>query len=605
MRDHSRPDGIPPGSPHGPGPGRPGVPAWLAGGLLAVTLAVFAGVCGHGFVHFDDNINIYDNPHLRGLTAESWAWMWTDTSYAKRYLPLGWLAYAALQQGFGLDPRAFHAAGLLLHLANVGLLFVLLQRLVRIAHPDRPALAAWCAGAGALFWAVNPLRVEVVAWASALIYSQATLLALAWLLGWLRAQDETLPAGARRIAHAGALTAYAGSLLTYPLALFAPVLLFALEIFPLRRAGWRAADWCGPGTGRRWTNKLPSLALAAAGLCLTAWARADAGGQYNHTVGLAQFGLVPRLLQACYVAVYYVWKPWLPLDLAPVYPELHGFHPLAPAFLASAALVAGLTAWTWRNRQVRPGWALLWACHLVLLVPFLGLTEYPHSTADRYAHLPGLLWSALLAFGLGTWALRPRRATRISLAAGAVGAACAAAAWLAWQQVPVWQHTIPLHRHLVARLGDDPGRAHYDEILGVHCLRAGLTNEAILSFQQALRHDARRPAGSAADPGITARAHLSLGNIHGSQGRPEAALDHYRAALQADPASASAAVNLGLTYAELQRFAEARDSLETALRLNPSSVSAHHNLGLLLRRLGHEEDARRHLEEARRLLASR
>ena len=129
--------------------------------------------------------------------------------------------------------------------------------------------------------------------------------------------------------------------------------------------------------------------------------------------------------------------------------------------------------------------------------------------------------------------------------------------------------------------------------------------DAIASFENAIRFDAARRDRQFADEGIPARAHLSLGNIFASQGQFAAAIEHYRAAWQADPGSASAAVNLGLTYAELRRFDEAQQSFEAALRLNPASVSAHHNLGTLLRQLGREEQARRHFDEARRLFAQR
>ncbi len=575
---------------------------WLLAGVVALTLTVFAGVGSNEFVHFDDNINIYENPHLSGLSAASLKWMFTDTAYAKRYMPLGWLTYAATQQLFGLNPRAFHAVSLLLHLANVVVLFLVLKRLSRLASPGKAKAALWCAAAGALCWAVSPLRVEAVAWASSLIYCPATLLALIWVMCWLRAQDETLSAAARKASYWCSVGAYAASLLTYPLALFAPVILFALEVFPLRRAGLRMADWRGANSRWLWLDKLPFLALAGAGLMLTVWARTFSEGDYNKTVGVTDFSTVPRVMQACYVWVYYLWKPWAPLDLAPVYPTLHGFQPLSLPFVFCAALLVAITTWLFTQRQSRPGLFVLWCCHLLILVPFLGLTEHNHSPADRYAYLHGLLWSALVTTGLGAWWKTGRRA---QLAGVVLAAACLAFALLAWQQVPAWRHTIALHRHLLARLGEDPARARYDEVLGVHYLRAGLTNDAIASFENAIRFDAARRDRQFADEGIPARAHLSLGNIFARQGQFAAAIEHYRAAWQADPGSASAAVNLGLTYAELRRFDEAQQSFEAALRLNPASVSAHHNLGTLLRQLGREEQARRHFDEARRLFAQR
>src|SRR5437870_5979737 len=168
-------------------------------GLLGITLAVFGGICGHEFVHFDDNVLIYENPHVKGLNWENLQWMFTNVSYARRYMPLGWLSLAIDYQLFGLNPRAYHAGNLALHLANVALLFFLLKRLLLLSWARRdsaaivesePASAAlWCAALGALFWAVNPLRVENVAWASARIYCVAFLCAALWLLAWLKAHD--------------------------------------------------------------------------------------------------------------------------------------------------------------------------------------------------------------------------------------------------------------------------------------------------------------------------------------------------------------------------------------------------------------------------------
>src|SRR5437763_7407356 len=225
--------------------------------LLSITLAVFAGVCGHEFVHFDDNFTIYNNPHIKGLTWENLHWMFTNASYARRYMPLGWLSYAVDYQLFGLDPHVYHTGNLVLHLINVALLFFLLKRLLLLARgpagtAEADAAPIWCAAIGALFWAVNPLRVENVAWASARIYCVAFLFLALWLLLWLRAHDPATPEIKRRVFYWLAVAAYAASLLTYPLAIFAPFGLFVLEVFPLRRIGPRLADWWGPGSRRIW-----------------------------------------------------------------------------------------------------------------------------------------------------------------------------------------------------------------------------------------------------------------------------------------------------------------------------------------------------------------
>ena len=99
---------------------------WVLLALLGSTLAVFSGVCGHEFVHFDDNLLIYNNPHVKGLRWENIRWMFSNGAYTGRYMPMGWLSLSIDYQLFGLDPHAYHTGNLLLHLANVALLFFLL-----------------------------------------------------------------------------------------------------------------------------------------------------------------------------------------------------------------------------------------------------------------------------------------------------------------------------------------------------------------------------------------------------------------------------------------------------------------------------------------------
>src|SRR5262245_41158691 len=82
--------------------------SWLLLGLLAITLAVFGRVCTYEFVHFDDNVLIYNNPHVTGLTWENIQWMFSNGSYARRYMPLGWLSLAVDYQLFGLNPQVYH-----------------------------------------------------------------------------------------------------------------------------------------------------------------------------------------------------------------------------------------------------------------------------------------------------------------------------------------------------------------------------------------------------------------------------------------------------------------------------------------------------------------
>jgi protein O-mannosyl-transferase len=501
-------------------------------GLLAVTLAVFAGVCGHEFVHWDDNLNIYDNPNVAALGWGNIQWMFTDFHYARRYMPLGWLCYGAERQCFGLNPQAFHAVNLVFHLANVVLVFILLKCLLMRAVRDGESEGArdgvlWCAALGTLFWSINPLRVEIVAWASSVIYCVALFLALVSVLLWWHAQAPGLTRTRRHLLVSLSVVAYAASLLTYPVALFLPVVLFVLEVYPLRCARACLSDWLGRGAWHRWWDKVPFLLVSAGLLAVTLVARA--GAPHFQPVSLTDFGVLPRVMQASYIWAYYAWKPWLPTDLAATYATLHAFNPLDAEFLLGMALVLGTTVLLVLKRKDWPVALGLWLCHLALLVPFLGLTEYPHSPYDRYSYLPGLLWSVGVSAIL--WRLW-QHGRRAHLAAAVVAAASVLFGLLAWQQTLFWRDTITFYRHMIARLGEHPSRSRFDEVLGHHYLRAGLTNEAISSFESAITYEARRTDRHVYEEGVCARSHLVLGDLMLSQQRLADALVHYQAALK-------------------------------------------------------------------------
>jgi len=602
--------------------------------LLAVTLAVFGRVCGHEFVHFDDGFNIYGNPHIQGLTWEHLKWMFTYNGYAPRYMPLGWLCYAVDYQLFGLNPQAFHTVNLLLHLLNVTLLFFLLKRLVLLASSaseEKTATAIWCAAVGALFWAVNPLRVEVVGWASARIYAMVFLFVMLSLLAWLRTQDPALPRVRRRLWYWLAVACYAASLLTYPLALFAPVALLAIEVYPLRRlrlaglfstfvesfvglrkfrADFDKVDDKGSDkgfdkgfktrVGALLLEKIPFFAVAAIVLLITLQARVGSDIAYR-PLTFQEFGPLPRLMQGFYIWAYYVWKPWVPIDLAATYSTLHSFNPLAPPFLASAGFVIVVSvalAILWRRWQGALG---LWLCHLAILIPFLGLSEYPHCPYDRYSYLHGILWSVGIALLLRVWWEHGRRGY---LAGTIVAAASLIFALPAWQQVSVWSGTIPLYENMVQRLGEHPSRARFDEVLGVHYLRCGLTNEAVASFERALYYEARRPDRHLYQEHLVPRTHLRLGDICADQGSFDQALAHYRTALELDTNSVNALLKIGVTLGSLNRDSESIKCFQDAVRITPNSSQAHHNLALALQKVGREAEAKEQFVQERRLMGS-
>ena len=106
-------------------------------GFVLRGFGVFSRVLLADFVQWDDGISVYQNPHIQGLDWARLRWMFSDASYAMRYKPLTWLAYALIYQLGGLKPFGYHLANLLLHGGNTVLVFGVIRQLLAAGAPGQ------------------------------------------------------------------------------------------------------------------------------------------------------------------------------------------------------------------------------------------------------------------------------------------------------------------------------------------------------------------------------------------------------------------------------------------------------------------------------------
>jgi protein O-mannosyl-transferase len=145
--------------------------------LAAATVAIYWRVAGYGFIGIDDNIYFGENAHvLAGLSWHNLAWAFHTTLDASWY-PLSWLSFMLDAQLFGSGAAGPHLMNVVLHVANVILLFLLLERLTG---------SLWRSAFVAGLFALHPLHVESVAWVSERKDVLSTLFGLLTLLAYAR-----------------------------------------------------------------------------------------------------------------------------------------------------------------------------------------------------------------------------------------------------------------------------------------------------------------------------------------------------------------------------------------------------------------------------------
>src|SRR3989475_773042 len=523
---------------------------WLAPSLVTlVTLAAFLPTLHNQFVNWDDDVNFLDNPHYRGLGWSQLRWMWT-TFHMAHYIPLTWMTLGMDYLIWGMNPVGYHLTSLLLHVTSAVVFFFLARRFLTLALPlasGRGHALTVSAGVAALVFAIHPLRVESVAWATERRDVLSGLFYLLTLLMYMRACER----GARgRRSYWLSVALFGWALLSKSMAVSLPVVLLILEAYPVRRLGG-SLGWSSASARRVYVEKVPFVLLAAAASALALLAQLSSRAM----VSVAHLSALDRLAVSAYGLSFYLWKTVVPLNLSPLYMLPQTVNPAATPFIVSYGGVLAVTAIALALRRRWPGLPAAWLAYVVVLLPVLGIAQNgPQIAADRYTYLAVLGWAILAGAGLLSCWRRSTSSTRGALTmwglAGIATGVVIALGVLTWNQVQVWH---------------DSGRL----------------------WTYALAIDPNSPI-----------AHSNLGELLDRQGRPAEAIDHFQQALRTQPDFALAHNNWGMALKGQGRPAEAIDHFQQALRLKPDFPIAHANWGPALAQQGKLAEATEHYQQA-------
>lgn len=503
--------------------------------VVAATVIAFCPVLGNGFVSWGDQADIVNNPNYRGLAPDNLVWMFT-TIQTGHYQPLSWVSLAVDHAVWGMDPRGYHLTSLLLHAACAVAVFFLIMQLLRIAMEPlgevTQRVLPWVALAGTLLFAVHPLRVETVAWATERRGSLSALFLVLSILLYLRSArgrpaPESLGAwfGAAGAAYWWSVAFFGMSLLSKEFGITLPAILLVLDAYPLRRIR--------PGPLARQLaalvlEKLPYLVLAIAGAAVALASSVQSGVAKS----VAEYSLMQRLAQSFHGLAFYNWKSILPIDLSPLYAIPRDFNPFAPVYVLSAIAVVGLTIALFVLRKRVPALLAAWACFVIVLSPVLGLVQTGRQmAADRYTYLPAIAVSALVsALILRLIAHGSATATRRVVVLLITGVITIGLAICTWRYSMKWRDSLSLWQQAVSV---EPDNVHVLNNLGVALIEAGRIAEAAQNLQRAL----------SLDENLT-DAHNNLGAILASQGRIDEAVVHWQKVLEQSPNDADALANL-------------------------------------------------------------
>jgi len=591
-------------------------PAVVATVMALIAFLVFAPTVRCGFVDWDDDEYVFDNPLvLEGLTGEGMRRACTEVVFFS-WAPLTILSYQLDASVFGTEPWGFHLTNVVAHAVSTGLLYLVLLRMTGSAARS---------AAASVLWAVHPLRVESVAW----IAERKDVLSVLFLMLALLAYDWYCrgPGIPRYLAVCAAML---GSLLCKSTLVTLPVLLVLLDVWPLGRIAIPGLDAPRRGDNAEspypvrpaWSVLIEKIPLL--GICFV-FSRITLATQADAIVSqISRSFLRARLPNAVTSVAWYLSKSLLPTGLHPACENLGSdvSWPLVAVSAAALLVIAVLVVISGRSQPFLP-WGLSWC--LVSMLPVLGLVQTGfQSHADRFTYIPHIGLAVAVVWAACDLAGRchlPGAMVPIAFVLMSVMSVA-----LTERQIGIWASRDTLWRHVLAV---DPGNSVALGKKAIHAATAGRSEEAeklfLLSLDRKaypwaiaglakiyhkrgdvvrmeryrdwairvsprderisrLLRDLPAPQKAAARPAVAPRVRrlLERGAIELNAGRLPAALAAFEEAIEAGPDCADAQNLAGIACVGLDRQPEAERRFRQAITLDPNNFGYRVNLAMVL-----------------------
>ena len=529
--------------------------------ILLISFVVYLPSLQNGFVNWDDQINIYENPYITNITG--WKTFLENsmgifsTHVMGNYNPLSILTFAAEKMIYGLDsPEWFHLTNIFLHLLCVLLVFRIALALGLQIIP-----AAFCA----LLFGIHPMRVESVAWITErkdVLFGSFYLLALYYYI-------KSVKFACRNRYLLIILTSFILALLSKIQAVALPLSMLLVDYYFDRKLSLKLIY-------EKWFYFLLSLATGIVGIYFL---RVDGGIGSNTPFSLE------RVFIGSYSYIVYLIKSVVPYQLVPVYSYPARITWIFYASIVPALTILGLIYYFFlkKNKVVVFG-LLFFTFNIMFLLQILGAGQ--GFIADRFTYIAYLGLFFMYAFGF-QWLLgKYEKFSRLIYLFAVL--ILTLFGYMNFAQNKIWKNGETLWSYV---LKHNPSTALVWENRGSYYKDAGRIQEAIHDFTRAIALKPDNPI-----------SYYSRGNLYMyyTAANPDTirlALQDYTMALQFSPGTSDYLVQRGIAYFKLGMYENALQDLNAAEMVDPANPEIYSYRSSSYINLGQYDKAQSDLEK--------
>jgi tetratricopeptide (TPR) repeat protein len=495
--------------------------------LILLPLVTFWQTLNHDFV-WDDDVHIIYNDYDSLPSSKGLLKYWSPKPKLI-YAPITYTVWGMLKSG-KFSPAPYHLTNIIVHILTVLLVFSILGLLFK---------NTWPALIGAMLFALHPLQVETVAWATGLRTLLCGLFGFLMLLLFIIYREKKNS----NYLYLLSLFTFFLALASKPSAIILPAFLFLFDYFYYKNSLKNSI-----------ITLVPYVLLTIPFL----WILMQTNTPPEYIAPLWS-----RPLIMTDTICFYLYKLLLPLKLCSFYGRTPSFIMQSEWFYLSWILPAVIT---WVLFKTHKGQLQLTIGALLFFIGFLpvsGLIPFEgqnwNTVADRYLYISMIGAAFCLAYVVNRW--REKKIVWI-ITSGLI---------LFWFlrsmlfQVPQWQNDWSIWNSAITYF---PDRSVPYSKRGEIYMEQGNLQSALYDFQRAVQ---RNPNFS--------KAYNNIGLIYSHQENWDQALEAYLHAIRLNPRLTKTHKNIGLIFIIKKDYEKAEQAFKNAIKYDPQYADAYYQLG--------------------------
>lgn len=498
---------------------------WLIiAGIVVFTVVVFLPMLQNQFTSWDDPDYITNNMKIWKLNAENLKFIFTQP-IAYNYHPLTMLSLGINYYFSKLNPFSYFLTNLILHLTNVVLVFWFIFSISK----KNINVATFVA----LVFAIHPMHVESVAWATERKDVLYTLFFIGGLITWLHYLRTN-----KLIYFIATILLAIFSMLSKPAAIIFPLVIIAIDFYEKEKFEIKAQ-----------LNKIPFFIIAAFFMYMTLIAQT----QDNSIVGdFKKYTVIERFLFASYGFVVYILKLFAPAHLATFHPYPKSIEILVYLSPILIALLVACVYYFKEKRKLLLFGLMFYFINLILVLQFVSIGDAVY--AERYTYVPYIG----LCFILGMLLFNSNIKINRNLIWGGIAAYSLVFAYSANARVKVWHNSETLWTDMIEKYPDSD-RGYYD--LGNYYFEKGDNEKAIPLFGKAIK------------VGTNYKSYANRGLALMKQLKYDEAIQDFNKAIELKPKQDEAFLGRAHAYGDLKKYDLSMSDVNEALKFRESYES--------------------------------